>query len=249
MPNGPTSLSNGSLTHVPSSQSSVGGHVPKDSSAVLAAFPPTGSAVKQGNSTSGFDQLSPSAAPATVSGAYFSVSDPVLMPTVSQQPGAVVTNKHVGNKHVSQDVSDLELSKNVKAASKTVSSMHKKGAPSKSQAVQKNKVSDPSQSSSTVSDGSSAIRSSSDYANQSPEESVVPKEGTVLLVYIYIYIFSVGYLLHCCKDISLFFCCFLKLCGIIYLAHVVHFRILHAPNYVLFPIRFHLNCFLSPPNL
>lgn len=177
MPNGPTSLSNGSLTHGPSSQSSVGGHVPKGSSAVLAAVPPTGSAVKQGNSTSGSDQLSPPAAPATVSGAYFSVSDPVLMPTVSQQPGAVVTNKHV-----SQDVSDLELSKNVKAASKTVSFMHKKGAPSKSQVVQKNKVSDPSQSTSTVSDGSSAIRSSSDYANQSPEESVVPKEGTVLLV-------------------------------------------------------------------
>lgn len=182
----------------------MGGHVPKGSSAVIVAFPPTGSAVKQGNSTSGSDQLSPSAPPATMSGVYFSVLDPVLMPAVSQQPGAVGTNKHVGsptldaepnnllgNKHVSPDVSDLELSKNEKAASKTVSSMHKKGAPSKSQVVQKNKVSDPSQSSSPVSDGSS------DYANQSTDEAVIPKEGTVLLVDFF---FLVGYLLHCCKE-------------------------------------------------
>lgn len=174
----------------------MGGHVPKGSSAVLATVPPLGPAVKQGNSTSGSHQLSPSAAPATVSGVYFSVSDPVLMPAVSQQPGAVGINKHVGspsldlqgNKCVSQDVSDLELSKNEKAASKTVSSIHKKGAPSKSQAVQKNKVSGPSQSSSTVSDASSAIRSSSDYTNQSTEESVVPKEGTVLLADYFIFL-------------------------------------------------------------
>ncbi|XP_059443553.1 GBF-interacting protein 1-like isoform X2 [Corylus avellana] len=146
IPNGPTSLSNGSLTHGPSSQSSVGGHVPKGSSAVIAAFPPTGSAVKQGNSTSGTNKH-------------------VGSPSLDAEP-----NNLQGNKQVSPDVSDLELSKNEKAASKTVSSMHKKVAPSKSQVVQKNKVSEPSQSSSPVSDGSS------DYATQSTDEAVIPKE-------------------------------------------------------------------------
>jgi hypothetical protein len=186
----------------------VGGHVPKGSSAVIAAFPPTGSAVKQGNSTSGSDQLSPSAPSATMSGVYFSVLDPILMPAVSQQPGAVGTNKHVGspsldaepnnlqgNKHVSLDVSDLELSKNEKAASKTVSSKQKKGASSKSRVVQKDKVSDPSQSSSPVSDGSS------DYANRSTDEAVIPKEGTVLLVCVCIYIYICRLLVAWTKEI------------------------------------------------
>lgn len=208
IPNSPTNLSNGSVSHGPTSQSSVGGviNVPKGSSAVdvkkmgtappqyaaVAALAPAGSAsgVKQGKSPSGADQLPLSATPATASAVDSSASDPVLMPAISQHPGPVSTAKQgtgsqgiatepsdlQKNKHISRDVSELELSKNEKAASRTMSSMNKKRETSKSKAIQKNKVSETLQPSSSASEGSLAIRSSSDCASQSTQESVVPNE-------------------------------------------------------------------------
>uniref|UniRef100_A0A2N9HYE9 GBF-interacting protein 1 N-terminal domain-containing protein n=1 Tax=Fagus sylvatica TaxID=28930 RepID=A0A2N9HYE9_FAGSY len=208
IPNGPTSLSNGKASHGPSSQSSVNDviNVPEGSSAVdvnrlgaappqyaaVAALAPTGSAfrVKQGKSTSGSNQLSLSAAPATVSAVDSSVSDPVPVPVLSQHPGAVGTAKlgagsqgigtepdHLQeNKHLVRDLNELELSKNEKAPSRPMNFMNKKRAPSKSKAVQKNKVSEPSQPSSSASEGSLAVRSSSDCASQSMQESAVPDE-------------------------------------------------------------------------
>lgn len=242
IPNSPTKLSNGSVSHGPTSQSSVGGviNVSKGSSAVdvnklgtappqyaaVAALAPAGSAsgVKQGKSPSGADQLSLSATPASVSAVDSSASDPVLMPAISQHPGPVSTAKQgtgsqgiatepsdlQKNKHISQDVSELELSKNEKAASRTMSSMNKKRETSKSKAVQKNKVSETLQPSSSASEGSLAISSSSDCASQSTQESVVPTEGYFL-----------GYLLHFYKHKN--FCSCLKLYGIMCIACVEHF--------------------------
>ncbi|KAG2678286.1 hypothetical protein I3760_12G137000 [Carya illinoinensis] len=204
IPNGPRSLSNGNSHNGISSHSSVGGltNVPKESSAVdmnksggappnyaaVAAFCPTGPAevIKQVKSTSDSDQLSPSAAPVTVSSACSSGLDPVLMPALSHNPSAVYATEHLGSqrlaaepnhlqgkKDVPQDVRDLELSKNEKRASQDVSSIHEKESPEKSTAVQTNIVSQ-SFLPSSVSDNSLAI-SSSDSASCSTQEFDVPR--------------------------------------------------------------------------
>ncbi|KAG6685975.1 hypothetical protein I3842_12G138800 [Carya illinoinensis] len=204
IPNGSRSLSNGNSHNGISSHSSVGGltNVPKESSAVdanksggappnyaaVAAFCPTGPAevIKQVKSTSDSDQLSPSAAPVTVSSACSSGLDPVLMPALFHNPSAVYATEHLGSqmlaaepnhlqgkKDVPQDVSDLELSKNEKTASEDVSSIHEKESPEKSTAVQTNIVSQ-SFLPSSVSDNSLVI-SSSDSASCSTQESDVPK--------------------------------------------------------------------------
>lgn len=206
IPNGSRSLSNGNSHNGISSHSSVGGltNVPKESSAVdanksggappnyaaVAAFCPTGPAevIKQVKSTSDSDQLSPSAAPVTVSSACSSGLDPVLMPALFHNPSAVYATEHLGSqmlaaepnhlqgkKDVPQDVSDLELSKNEKTASEDVSSIHEKESPEKSTAVQTNIVSQ-SFLPSSVSDNSLVI-SSSDSASCSTQESDVPKGG------------------------------------------------------------------------
>ncbi|KAF5461222.1 hypothetical protein F2P56_021039 [Juglans regia] len=182
----------GGLTNVPKDSSAVDvnklrGAQPKY--AAVAAISPTGPAevVKQAKSTSDSDQLSPSATPVTVSSACSSVLDPVLTPALSQHPSAVYATEHVGSqrlaaepnhlqgkKYVPQDVSDLELPKNEKTASRDVSSIHEKESSEKSTAVQTNIVSQ-SFLPSSVSDNSLAISSSSDSASRSTQESDVPK--------------------------------------------------------------------------
>lgn len=164
--NGPRSMSNGNSRHGPSSHSSLSGgiNVPNGSSAAdvskvatppkyvaVAGFPPTGSAigVKQVKSTLDPDQLSPSAAPATESGASSPVLEPVLTPAITQQTGAVVGKaKEVGIQRL---------------AAETV----------------ENKVSEPLQPSSSVSGDSLANSSSSDSVIQSAQEPDVSKEGII----------------------------------------------------------------------
>lgn len=160
-------MSNGNSRHGPSSSSSLSGgiNVPNGSSAAdvskvatppkyvaVAGFPPTGSAigVKQVKSTLDPDQLPPSAAPATEPGASSPVLELVLTPAIAQQTGAVVGKaKEVGIQRLAAET------------------------------VEKNKVSEPLQPSSSVSGDSLANSSSSDSVIQSAQEPDVSKEGII----------------------------------------------------------------------
>lgn len=198
-PNGPSNLHNGSSTLgrdllLPTVAVV---NVTKNSSVVDVKKQETFKSViqsEQGQSASSSNNIATSATPASIpSGVYSSASDSILVPSMTQHPGAAGAIKreagsqwkateqnHIqGNRNVPSDV-EAELPNNEKADSLIVNSINQKKAPGKSKAAEKNHLSEPLRHSTlSTDDGSLAVRSSG-YDSSSLEESVISSEGTVL---------------------------------------------------------------------
>lgn len=125
------------------------------------------------------DQLPISVSSAPVSGVYSSSSDPVLAPSISQNPGITsainteVGSQHIydgpnhfqGNKIVLHQVVDLPLAKN--KISGSMNSTSKDKTQNKLNEVEKNQSSETSQLSSSLSCNGS-LKSSSSCGSQPP---------------------------------------------------------------------------------
>ncbi|KDO59193.1 hypothetical protein CISIN_1g004145mg [Citrus sinensis] len=199
MPNGSSSLSNGSLNNGHDPQLIVDGMVPEpqNSTAVDAKkfgtkpLPPTPTfasiiGVAPEKSMSSSSHLPTSTSSSSVSGVYSSASDPVLASPVSWNAGAVGTivrevgsnrkaaepNHIQGNKDDSYDV-DKESSKSEKKASNTPKSIQKK-IDSNSEEVEKNQLSQESLSLSTL-DGTLSVHSSVNDSLPAQESIALPK--------------------------------------------------------------------------
>lgn len=202
MPNGSSSLSNGSLNNGHDPQLIVDGMVPEpqNSTAVDAKkfgtkpLPPTPTfasiiGVAPEKSMSSSSHLPTSTSSSSVSGVYSSASDPVLASPVSWNAGAVGTivrevgsnrkaaepNHIQGNKDDSYDV-DKESSKSEKKASNTPKSIQKK-IDSNSEEVEKNQLSQESLSLSTL-DGTLSVHSSVNDSLPAQESIALPKVVT-----------------------------------------------------------------------
>ncbi|KAK7276984.1 hypothetical protein RIF29_18133 [Crotalaria pallida] len=173
----------GSVTNLPKSSSAASysdneENVQSQAAAVAAASAPkTFSSVTstdQRKSLSSSDQLQTHV---SVSGAYPSSLDPVLAPSISRNVSSAISrevgsnritagpNLVKGNKIVLHEVDDLPASKNEKSGSMILTS--KKNAPQKLNEVENNRLSEPSQLSSSSSlNGSS--RPSSSRSSQPP---------------------------------------------------------------------------------
>ena len=120
--------------------------------------------IDQGKSLSSSDQLPTSASSASVSGVSSSSTDPVLAPSISQNPGVIgAIDREVGSQHIS--VTDLPSSKNGKSGS--MKSISKNKAPNKLNEVEKNHLSETSLLSSSLPCNGS-LKSSSSCGSQPP---------------------------------------------------------------------------------
>ncbi|WCJ33132.1 hypothetical protein M5689_014510 [Euphorbia peplus] len=167
MPNGPSTLINGSPTGcVPHSASGKDANLIHDISdddakkpSTLSLLPavPSSAPNQMSESVVQAQKGSPisTTIPASLSGVYSSASDPVLPPSTARNPGAVgaikrevriqpttVEQNHIpGNKHISPEV-ESELPKNEKTASTIIYTMNEKSAPGNSKVAEMNELSE-----------------------------------------------------------------------------------------------------------
>ncbi|XP_059661279.1 GBF-interacting protein 1-like isoform X2 [Cornus florida] len=190
MINGPTGVVSGNTGVVHAAHSSAGILVNKSEESCPPPLPPPldakensttdfGTGDTHGQLTASSSNSSASMNPAQLSGEYFSVSDPVLVPSQdSRIPGTAGTIKReMGSQRTpAEHISVIPAeSKSTVEASEVQSSFMQGKMPSKSQRIIKNQLSESAQPTSSIHVGSSIIKPSSNYHGRS-QQAIGPQK-------------------------------------------------------------------------